>query len=115
MNLTRQDLVDTLYIIDHRKNSNKIQTCNFIDIVTIILTFSLKEFFIDEKLVLPKFWNLFKWFRIAKFFIDAIKLIVSCVKGKKVTINELSDPFRDALNEREFEQSGTIDRLKIHH
>lgn len=106
------DVDRSLVIASQRPNSSQtdVLSCNFIELVTVILTFAKHNLFDGEKLDIPKFsvLKIFKWIKIAKFFIDIVQIIVGCLNKKQLRERDLSNAFVKASLLRDNE----VNRLK---
>lgn len=115
--MIKSDVNKSLFLLDGRRNSSKIQSCNFLEIIAVILTFAKDELFNGEQLALPKLWNVFKWIRLARFLVDVVRIIVSCINGKPLDEKELSNAFIKTATFRDFDcQNRTgecLDKLNV--
>jgi hypothetical protein len=74
-------------------------SCSFIEVISLILLFAKFEFFNGNQFNLPKvhIFNLFKWIKIARVFVDVTRVIVGCISGNPVKEDTLSKPFRKII------------------
>lgn len=102
MGWTRYDVLDSLEYTSAKATSDQ---CSPWEILSLILTYALKKFVKGDYLILPKWFNLFKWLGVGKFLYDTIQLIIFCVRNRK--------GHQLALDASEFKSKETISILQL--
>ena len=78
----------------------KLDSCNFFEIIIVILTFVAEKMTVKGRVSLPSAFNIIKWFMIGKFLFDVVKVIVNCLNGKQTNKSELHKPLLAIADKR---------------